>query len=81
MTKDSLRVARVFLGVSQAELAEKAGISQRMICYLEKGQQRITERMEPRLKQALQSYGVDEALLTEIEQLHALVTEKSKNTN
>ncbi|ATY84791.1 hypothetical protein CVV65_07530 [Kyrpidia spormannii] len=74
LTPEVVRIVRQFKGMTQAELGKTAGISQRMVAYIEAGACRITERMEPKLRQAL---GIDDQTIREIQKIYQRVTSDS----
>ena len=60
--KERLRVARKALGLSQAEFAEKLGLTQPAVGFLEQGKTPITEK---HIKPICAIFGINELWLTE----------------
>lgn len=55
----ALRAGRAMVGLSQEELAERAGVSRTVIARLERGEENISAEYIEKVRAALQTEGVD----------------------
>jgi transcriptional regulator with XRE-family HTH domain len=54
-----IRAARSWLGLSQEELADAAGVSRRTVIRMEKSEEPLSERIMEKLEKALERKGIE----------------------
>ncbi|WP_411953227.1 helix-turn-helix domain-containing protein [Alkalibacillus sp. S2W] len=63
LTGEAVRIVRINLGMTQRELASKAGISPALVSMIENGEKTVTKKVEPKIRE---QFPISDEALTEL---------------